>query len=154
MKFLIGLSILLLSGCAPLKPLTPGQIDPAFLPQVMVYEAAKGSKINPVIVMKFGDTGDFVGICRSYSDGRRDIFINQIYWDHSSHELRQELIFHELSHCDLGQDHRGEIGLNGMPTSIMYPRNFPLYDNELEYYFNELFSKDIVVKMEEKVYHD
>ena len=65
-----------------------------------------------------------------------------------SEERRQELIFHELGHCELNLDHDETYNeTDNCPTSIMNPFVFGDYgvDNcytpKFNYYINQLFGR-------------
>ena len=68
---------------------------------------------------------------------------------------REEVIFHELGHCILGQSHRNELLDNGEPASLMRAKSpllyflFEIIDINLtykrDYYLNELFDQSAPV---------
>lgn len=62
------------------------------------------------------------------------IVVDQVYWDASSAAQREQLMYHELGHCLLGQHHR----LN----SIMAEGGVDddLYVSNREYWLHELFA--------------
>lgn len=133
----------------------PVVVDAEFVPYLEAYETEKGSKSRPVSIV-FGDTGEMVGLCYSYNTGDRRIVVNRDYWTRVSDEFRTTLIFHELGHCDLGQDHRDDKRESGAFSSIMNPTNFPVYVDEYDYYFDELFSFGVskLETVQDKIYHD
>ena len=77
---------------------------------------------------------DIAGRCwfrgRGYNRGFR-IELDAPLWEESSAEDRELLMFHELGHCVLGQDHRA--------GSIMEPRLFSGYFDRRPFYVPELF---------------
>jgi hypothetical protein len=91
--------------------------------------------------MQFTDLDDNkVGVCVRWSDGHRQIQIDQYYWENSLDEgEKQEVINHELGHCDLNRDHDTRTA-NGYPISIMYPYVFSLMPSTVASYMFELFN--------------
>jgi len=50
--------------------------------------------------------GDAVGICKIYTlDGGPEIILDSLFWQNSSPERREALMFHELGHCLCALDH-------------------------------------------------
>jgi Zn-dependent peptidase ImmA (M78 family) len=60
-----------------------------------------------------------LGQCKSYSDGSKQIIIDQPFWDKASDIEREYVVFHELGHCLLGRDHKDEKDASGNCASIM-----------------------------------
>ena len=46
-----------------------------------------------------------VGQCKSYSNGSKQVVIDQFFWNRASHLEREYVVFHELGHCILDRDH-------------------------------------------------
>lgn len=59
------------------------------------------------IPINFGDTENpyYKGVCFEYSDGTKEIIIDQNWWEAVDEYNRESLLFHELGHCRLGRDH-------------------------------------------------
>jgi len=60
-----------------------------------------------------------LGQCKSYSDGSKQIVIDQPFWNSASELEREYVVFHELGHCLLGRDHDDSTDASGKCTSIM-----------------------------------
>ena len=100
------------------------------------------------IPINFADTekdGDenTIGICYSWSSGKREIIINQHWWATASECDRQVLINHELGHCALNRGHKdsrdGNLKLSQMNSWHLSGRTY--CDLESGYDF-ELFTHD------------
>jgi hypothetical protein len=82
-----------------------------------------------------------VAYCTISTDGR-SITVDRTFWNKSSENQREELIYHELGHCALNRDHDSSMQQNSFcPYTIMYPYSFgdsECYANEKPYYFHEL----------------
>ena len=119
-------------------------VDPTFIPYVDMYLKIKGSPLQYNIPIKFTADieGTVIGTCTRWSDGRREIVIDQAYWysSYTTENQRISLIFHELGHCDLDRGHIETKRSNGWPTSLMYPMNYGFNTPDANYYFTELFS--------------
>ena len=96
------------------------------------------------VVIDFGDTDGFAGQC-DYD--KRQITINEDYWNAISDYKKEILIYHELGHCvlDLRGHDNEQIEVEGctIPKSIM---NESLlmnsYEENREYYLEELFNRE------------
>ena len=64
----------------------------------------------------------------------KEIVINQEYWDKAGPLMREEIIYHELGHCELLLEH------NDAPYSEMNSRLMPpkYYKKYRDYYINEM----------------
>jgi len=88
--------------------------------------------------------GNVAGTC-SYGGrtNERDILIDADFWNRSSHLYREYIVFHELGHCVLGQDHREACFANRTWTSLMRSGVGSCRDNyntnTRSYYLDELF---------------
>jgi len=60
-----------------------------------------------------------LGQCKSYSDGSKQIVIDQSFWNSASELEREYVVFHELGHCLLGRDHDDTKDSSGKCISIM-----------------------------------
>ena len=60
-----------------------------------------------------------LGQCKSFSDGSKQIVIDQPFWNSASDIEREYVVFHELGHCLLGRDHNDEKDATGKCVSIM-----------------------------------
>ena len=59
---------------------------------------------------------NIVGYC---TIAKQEISIQFAYWKATTPTMRELLIFHELGHCDMGQEHRDAKFADGCPASIM-----------------------------------
>lgn len=144
MRYAIVISAILLSACAPVKKTDPRSIhgvDPAFIPYLNQYLSYKGHALYYDIPIQFADLGgSTVGLCSRWSSGYRQIQVDRDYWSYADEGHKQELIDHELGHCDLGRDHVYATDAIGDPISIMYPYVFGIYTSaDFTYYMHELF---------------
>ena len=116
------------------------------------YEKELGVKVNyPVTFDDIASQPDWEGVagrCWWPEDGRR-VEIDKAWWfdDNTTELQREELLYHELSHCSLFLDHSGEMKTmnNEMcPASIMFASVFTekdserCYSNNRDYYIKEL----------------
>ena len=60
-----------------------------------------------------------LGQCKSYSNGSKEIVIDEPYWNRATDTEREYLVFHELGHCILGREHLDSKNSSGICTSIM-----------------------------------
>lgn len=68
---------------------------------------------------------DEIGLCYTYPYNKREIFIDEFYWDNASETERRQLVYHELTHCILNKDHvKSE-------NNYMNAYLFPLEEEEL-----------------------
>ena len=74
---------------------------------------------------------------------QRDVLIDSDFWKRSSPLYREYIVFHELGHCVLGQDHREACFSNRTWLSIMRSGTGSCRDNynssTRSYYIDELF---------------
>lgn len=106
-------------------------------------------KVNDIPI-NFGDTENdqFVGVCFTYSDGKREILIKQEWWSVASQGAKESLIFHELGHCALDREHNEDELIAGdgkkIRASIMHPSivSAQHYSKYYDGYVHELFTQD------------
>ena len=60
-----------------------------------------------------------LGQCKSYTNGSKQIVIDQPYWNRADQMEKEYLVFHELGHCLLGREHKDIKDSNGFCLSIM-----------------------------------
>lgn len=132
---------LLCAGCAPVKF---GPIEQAkeLADHIKLFEAIYKVPTNYSVTL--GELPSYMaGVCRVWTDGRREVIINQTYYNENKNNSNviEQLVFHELGHCTFGFNHRPELLSNGYPKSIMYPYAFGhlnYYNDYRTYYFAEL----------------
>lgn len=110
------------------------------------YRDLGDAKQNLVIRIRKIDKPGTVGMCITYPGGFKIITLDSEYWYNTLDEDQKEfLVYHELGHCLLGQDHReemveseyGNVKLSIM-ASIMLPIN--TYKERRGHYKYELFN--------------
>lgn len=129
-----------LSGCGPVPD---SQIEPDLAHYVATFEQAWGSKVNFPVSQAVIDP-QFGGVCYNMNSPSRHVVINATYWSSLSESAKEQLIFHELGHCALGRQHRGDVNAAGSPASIMYPKMFGYmaqYVTNRTAYIQELFGR-------------
>jgi len=133
--------VLLLSSCMPRPTL---MIDPELVVYVRRFEAALGKKTH--FPIRFGtiDIG-LAGQCTEYLDGV-EIEISKSWWEGQNESAREEVVFHELGHCELGRGHDERV-INGRPASVMYPTVFStFYAKYRDEYVKELIDNRVYVR--------
>lgn len=92
--------------------------------------------------------GTTIGLCETYSNGNRFVYINRAWFQNAQRTMVQKkiLIFHELGHCSMSRNHDSRTYGNGMPYSIMYPVINAIVSNYVaneNYYLTELGDSSI-----------
>ena len=84
-----------------------------------------------------------LGQCQQYSDGTKEVVIDENYWKNLSNSEKEFLVFHELGHCVLGRDHLDASDERGNCISIMQSGEgdcrMRFRRNNREEYLDELF---------------
>lgn len=145
LKFISPILFLLSFGCGPGFKTEFIFIDPAFEPYAQLFEELAGRPVNVSLVFKSNLGQNRVGLCwRTNGQGDR-IEIDPDYWANISEPGREQLIMHELGHCELGLGHDDRLGQVGdwpnVPLSIMHSVHFGDYDFYLAnrlYYLQQL----------------
>lgn len=147
---ILPLLLLLNSGCGSGLAQKKHVIDPEFLQLVDLFELEQEVIVDIDIEFKKIDYPT-VGLC-FYSVGLDNkkhglnIQIDPDFWNKSSNEQREELLFHELGHCILGRDHIETMLKYNTPKSVMYPYVFEsAYKKHREYYVNELKNPKVLL---------
>ena len=123
-----------------------------FLSYVQRFQEKTKATVNVPITFKKQE-GFVVGVCYRI-DGKPDsIEIDPDFWNESKtkekgDEIREALLFHELGHCVLNQDHREEMTYHPLfnyafPNSLMYPYligGTDFYSLFKEHYVEELLT--------------
>lgn len=121
-------------------------------PYAKVFEDESKQKIKSEInIVNFDkdDESSIAGLCR-FLPSYNIIEINENYWNRIGNYGKEQLLLHELGHCELGYDHNSKM-LDNRPESIMYPVAFgddiwyAKYRNE---YFIEFFHRKEVKSAE------
>lgn len=77
------------------------------------------SEINLGAYIKNIEENGTIGQCISYSDGSKDIVIDERNWDRLDELEKEYVVFHELGHCVLNRSHNNMEDSNGLCQSIM-----------------------------------
>lgn len=128
-----------LIGCAEQEDKISYKIESEFIPYVERFEQQIG--VNVQMDISWGNLVDpIVGVCIKYTDGYKEIQINQTAWNNYEEFNKEEVIFHELGHCILDRDHDTNLITEyEIPKSIMYPYVLDrVYDDYRSYYLEEL----------------
>lgn len=147
----------ILSGCGqPQANLIGSGVDASLQPEVNQFELYYGKQIGnfPITLQDFSKLSEdvapenVIGDCIVYSTGQKEIIIDSTYWNDQTTQQsdREELLFHELGHCELGLMHVNTASIiNGLllPTSIMDAIHFTgiFYQQNQTYYLNQLFGR-------------
>jgi hypothetical protein len=151
MKTLPLIIFFLLVGCGPVK-----QTHPDFIKYINSFETELNLKVKTTIVYKSIVLSEeelkksrSVGTCYRYANSNKNfIDIEKQYWDAASEAVKEQLIFHELGHCELNLDHTEEkisTPFGSIPKSIMFPYVFGnqmYYQVYKNYYVEELKDKN------------
>lgn len=116
----------MLSSCAQEIP-RRFQVPASVMPYIIEFELqatlhGKNIKIDDLIVKIKPEiaSNSAVGLCYYSANGSTpEIHLLEWYWNLASDIHRENLVFHELGHCILGRKHDNDIGLSGVPESIM-----------------------------------
>lgn len=119
-------------------------IEEEFRPFVNKFDNIYGTDVRILVAWStLGETT--LGECHSWSDGYREIKIDDVKWPYLTEDGKEHLIFHELGHCIFNLDHNSNyITINSwhnIPESIMNPYAFgdrKYYSDNKDYYFNQL----------------
>jgi len=144
-KILIGITILLISGCGSRGT------DPYFSPYVdadkdycEIYNG-EGCSLIGIIYISFKDTLESEGLFDDAYCYRGQISINLLSWAGMDEDQRQIIILHELGHCAFGMKDNHTVDETGRPTSIMYYSPMVISPYWKEYkddYLREFFGGD------------
>jgi hypothetical protein len=135
----------LAAGCGRRDPvLDVGE----FKPYVDAFEAVSQVEGAPTqvedLIIKFGDLPNprERGACEIVGDRTPTITISKTKWGKLDEYERQQLLFHEMGHCVLGQEHRDAKDADGIAVSMMNPYAIDSYTyaEREEQYHHELFN--------------
>jgi hypothetical protein len=85
------------------------------------------------------------GECQFWGDGHREIHFNRNSWNNAGDLGKEQLMLHELGHCELNYDHNNNLLDGYRPKSIMY---FQAFGDAIYYhlfhkeYFEEFFNRE------------
>lgn len=148
------LIVIMLTSCGRhhVDPRINHNTNQVFLPYIKSFENVYGHKISDIPIEFKDQDSDIVGVCLIWKTGEKAIEVDEIQWNYLSEKQQEQLIFHELGHCQLGLKHNDNYryditGYKLCPNSIMNPNIFSDYsiDNcyipEFNEYIKELFKK-------------
>lgn len=133
------LALLLLCGCGKEPTVT---VDAILVPYLDSFSADTGVSAERVSATFGQVTLPAVAYCVVMGN-EKSVIVDKTFWDRSSENQRQELIYHELGHCAMNLGHIPERQVGGCPYSIMFPYTFgdsDCYVSHKPYYFWELGS--------------
>lgn len=137
-RALIPLLLIFLTACGPGFRVAK-HTAPEFVPYIALFTEYYGVEVKiPLYFNKL--EGVYVGVCRKWSDGYREIEIDPDAWDRFSENKRINLIFHELGHCVLNRKHVNIRLEDGCPASFMdeYIISDQCLDKHMDEYIEEL----------------
>jgi hypothetical protein len=134
-KFRI-LILLLFISCAPKNPMPFNETHEDMWPYINYFEEL--TKQYVFIPVNYGDTGNYLGVCR-VKGLYRWVIINKFFFDTMSEESRLVLILHELGHCVLNKKHDDRLLSDGCAYSIMntYHIGSYCYNLHTDHYLKE-----------------
>jgi len=144
----LGLVLLIaLSACGEARQASPQVIDSEFQEYVSNFEDTFGIVARSNIV--FGTLKDKrIGQCdwvTKPNDFLNVITIDKAFWDSANYWQREQVIFHELGHCELGIfEHDDTRDENYRHKSLMATRAIDWWVYE---YFREEYIQDLKGKM-------
>ena len=124
----------------------PTVVEPSIQPYLDRFELLYKADVS--IRIEFGDLkSPTAAVCNTWSDGYRDIDVNEEMWRKEGDLGREQVIFHELGHCILSRGHNDTLTTVGAyknaAKSIMNSYTFGdsfVYKDNNSYYYTELFS--------------
>lgn len=129
---------------------------------VNLFETLHGGKPILSTIQFVPQEGNIIGRCYV---GEFKVEVDPLYWVHADDMAREQLILHELGHCELFREHRNDLlpdiySIDGKgvqcPASIMH-WSFPVdcYQQNRGYYLRELFQDDqIPGQSDNQIYKD
>lgn len=140
MRYILLPLLLLSIGCG--KPIT---IENELIDYVRLFESKHDTKVKTSV--EFGVTTlPVVGYCED-SGMSKKIVINKDEFYKFTLLQRENLMLHELGHCELNRDHKEDMqpfNYYKVPVSLMYPYVFnsfeiKAYSSNKEQYLTELY---------------
>lgn len=157
--FFIGISFFLLACESDSIPAAepelrfPG-VDEALWEYFERFETEGKNRGYDIDIRARGITGEIesidedhvAGLCNFSSRAPNHIVIDDKFWKETPPQYLEMIVFHELGHCYLNQDHREEVLDRNICASIMRSGVEDCYDNYTSstrsYYLDELFDFD------------
>lgn len=107
MTFLLGLLASLLLFLSVPSKRADNDLYP-YYKDFMVFSKKKCNKIetpNQFLLTFRILKNDQIGLCYTYPYSKREVFIDEFYWNSATEKEKRQLVFHELTHCILDKDH-------------------------------------------------
>jgi hypothetical protein len=102
-------------------------VDSALIDYIQDFEREMEVSAGHVSA-KFADLDDpNIGMCYSWSDGRREIVIDTAAWKDMSGLGKEQLMYHELGHCALDLDHND--------STVITPGGNTIYGSIMNHYW-------------------
>ncbi len=147
---MLCLLALLVAGCGPCHTAI---IHPDFQPYVdlfrayhVLHDGNQAYQITTDVTMGKIEQDDddstiTIGVC-NYKPGNNYVVIDEEEWKDSPVMLREQLIFHELGHCELDRDHNNTRWRDYVPVSVMNEHQLyeSVYSKYRDSYIYELFN--------------
>ena len=117
-------------------------MDETFLPYLDNYKRFYGEVKSPITFDNLDN--NIVGVCYKYYNGFTEIRIDYNFWNNSTREAREQLILHELGHCELNRGHEDSFFNDNCPVSAMKSSVFQSFHinncfiPNFDYYLEEL----------------
>ena len=149
--------IVLLASCAPPLSQQPAEVNSELVSYIDQFEEISGQRYTgrtifstKEFLQQYGE--QVIALCFKYTSGKKEIYIDEEFWEQADETYKQEAIFHELGHCVLNREHDSSLiagseegTIYTVPRSIMYPYVFGgrLYTKFYDYYTQELIGNDV-----------
>lgn len=119
------LNCILLTNCAKESGQTFIEPELEFYFDSFVHEAAEYGKEIDLSSLDLSayvediEVNGTIGQCISYSDGSKEVVIDERNWNRLGDLEKEYVVFHELGHCILERSHSNAVDENGICESIM-----------------------------------
>jgi len=125
------------------KDVKQSESDPIFREFVESFSIDYKVNVTVPVVLRSIDS-QYAGVCIKYSNGYKEVQINNLYWNNLSIEQKEQLIYHELGHCVLNRGHDNSLMPSNpdCPKSIMRSYMFSRYEIENCYLPNYNYYKE------------
>ncbi len=86
--------------------------------------------------------------------GQNYVIVDESHWHKASELQKEQLVFHELGHCELGRHHDDDVLSDGIQVSLMNQYQLPenVYKFYREQYIYELFNPGLWPVKEEMLW--
>ena len=142
MRNVLLVSLLFTVACAQRAkdPRQGTHVDPDVAPYVADFEDIYGVVIWDIPITFDDLEGNYIGICRTWDNGYREIFLDKDNWENSYEIERYAVVFHELGHCQFGLKHNNSVMEDGCAYSLMneYQPSLSCLQKHWDHYVKEL----------------